>query len=75
LIEKVGGKPQKSRPRGTDPMGLDLNTRFSKGNFHVRGFDGNDKMDHCAHIGLLRDVLKVHVRPRWHSPKGRAAKP
>jgi hypothetical protein len=72
LIEKVGGKPKKTKPRGADPMGLDLNTRFSKGSFHVRGYNGNDKMDHCAHIGLLRDVLKVHVKPRWDSPKGQA---
>ena len=72
LIEKLGGRPRKTEPRGRDPMGLDLNTRFSKGSFHVRGYDGNDKMDHCAHIGLLRDVLKVHLKPRWRSPKGRA---
>lgn len=72
LIEKVGGKPRKTKPRGADPMGLDLNARFSKGSFHVRGYDGNDKMDHCAHIGLLRDVLKVHVKRRWDSPRGQA---
>ena len=72
LIEKVGGKPKKTKPRGADPMGLDLNARFSKGSFHVRGYNGNDKMDHCAHIGLLRDVLKVHVKSRWASPKGHA---
>lgn len=72
LIEKVGGKPKKTKPRGADPMGLDLNARFSKGSFHVRGYNGNDKMDHCAHIGLLRDVLKVHVKRRWDSPKGHA---
>ncbi|MBK7580023.1 MAG: hypothetical protein IPI67_07425 [Myxococcales bacterium] len=72
LIEKVGGRPRKTKPRGADPMGLDLNSRFSKGNFHVRGYNGNDKMDHCAHIGLLRDVLKVHVKRRWDSPKGHA---
>lgn len=72
LIEKVGGRPKKAKPRGSDPMGLDMNTRFSKGNFHVRGYNGNDKMDHCAHIGLLRDVLKIHVKPRWSSPKGHA---
>ncbi|MBI3201445.1 MAG: hypothetical protein HYZ29_07875 [Myxococcales bacterium] len=72
LIEKVGGKPKKTKPRGADPMGLDLNARFSKGSFHVRGYNGNDKMDHCAHIGLLRDVLKVHVKSRWDSPKGHA---
>ena len=51
-------------------MGLDLISRYSRGKFHVRGYSGNDKMDHCAHIGLYRDVLKVHVMPRWNSPRG-----
>lgn len=74
LVQKLGGKPKKSKPRGSDPMGLDMNQRFSKGTFHVRGYNGNDKMDHCAHIGLLRDVLKVHVKSRWSSPTGHAAK-
>ncbi len=72
LVQKVGGKPRKTSPRGGDPMGLALNSRYSKGNFHMRGYDGNDKMDHCAHIGLLHDVLKVHIKPRWHSPRGRS---
>ncbi len=57
LIWKLGGKPRTSRPRGSDPMGLDLISRYSRGNFHVRGYTGNDKMDHCAHLGLYRDVL------------------
>jgi len=70
LIYKVGGKPRHTQPRGSDPMGLDLISRFSKGQFHVRGYSGNDKMDHCAHIGLLGDVLKVHIKPRWNSPRG-----
>jgi hypothetical protein len=70
LIWKVGGKPTRTKPRGNDPMGLDLISRYSKGKFHVRGYSGNDKMDHCAHIGLYRDVLKVHVAPRWNSPRG-----
>jgi hypothetical protein len=72
LIAKVGGRPRTTKPRSGDPMGLDLNSRFSRGNFHVRGYYGNDKMDHCAHIGLLKDVLKIHVKRRWHSPRGRA---
>jgi LysM repeat protein len=71
LISKLGGRPRKARPRASDPMGLELISRFSRGNFHVRGFKGNDKMDHCAHLGLYRDVLKVHVRRRWSSPRGR----
>jgi murein DD-endopeptidase MepM/ murein hydrolase activator NlpD len=74
LIWKVGGKPRTSRPRGSDPMGLDLISRYSRGSFHVRGYMGNDKMDHCAHIGLYKDVLKVHVKPRWRSPRGYAKK-
>jgi len=71
LIWKMGGKPRHTRPRSSDPMGLDLISRYSRGNFHVRGYAGNDKMDHCAHIGLYRDVLKVHIRRRWKSPRGR----
>ena len=70
LIYKVGGKPTRTKPRNNDPMGLDLISRYSRGKFHVRGYAGNDKMDHCAHIGLYRDVLAVHVIPRWNSPRG-----
>lgn len=65
LIYGVGGKPRRTQPRTTDPMGLELIARYSRGFFHVRGFKGNDKLDHCAHLGLYRDVLKVHVHPRW----------
>jgi hypothetical protein len=71
LIHEVGGRPHRSRQRPGDPMGLSLISRYSRGNFHVRGYSGNDKMDHCAHIGLLRDVLKVHIKPRWKSPRAR----
>jgi hypothetical protein len=70
LIDRVGGRAVRARPRKGDPMGLELISLFSRGNFHVRGFSGNGKLDHCAHIGLLRDVLKVHLRPRWNSPRG-----
>lgn len=72
LIHQVGGRPSRARPRRGDPMGLELIARFSRRSFHVRGFAGNDKMDHCAHLSLLRDVLKVYVKPRWNSPRGRA---
>jgi hypothetical protein len=71
LVHQVGGKLRDVR--GTGPMGMTMITRYSKGNFHVRGFSGNDKMDHCAQIGEFRDVLRVHVKPRWNSPRGRAA--
>ncbi|NUP07220.1 MAG: hypothetical protein HOW73_14290 [Polyangiaceae bacterium] len=74
LVHELGGKEKKAKPRASDPLGLEMNAKFDVGNFHARGFDGNDKMDHCAHIGLLRDVLKSHIKPRWKSPKGQAAK-
>ncbi len=69
LVHALGAKYKPSKRR-KDRWGLELNHKFDAGNFHVRGYDGNDKMDHCAHIGLLRDVLKTHVKPRWKTPKG-----
>ena len=74
LIHELGGKRKGAKPRRSDPMGLEMNAKFDSGNFHVRGFDGNDKMDHCAHIGLLKDVMKAHLGPRWNTPKGFAPK-
>lgn len=74
LVMKLGGKPKKAKPRRSDPMGLELNRTWDAGGFHVRGYDGNDKMDHCAHFGVLKDVLKVHVKPRFKSPRGHAPK-
>jgi hypothetical protein len=70
LIAELGGKPTRTQPRASDPMGLELISRYSRGAFHVRGFAGNDTLDHCAQIGLYRDVLKVHVLPRWKSRRG-----
>jgi hypothetical protein len=70
LVRAIGGRPTRTKPRSGDPMGLELVQRFSHGNFHVRGFSGNDKMDHCAHFGLLQDVARVHLAPRWNSPRG-----
>lgn len=65
LVWRLGGKPMPSTSAVADPMGLERISFFSKGNFHVRGFRGNGAADHCAHLGLMRDVLRVHVKPRW----------
>jgi hypothetical protein len=70
LIDQVGGRPVRARARGGDPMGLELISQYSRGGFHVRGFSGNGKLDHCSQIGLYRDVLRIHVKPRWKSPRG-----
>ena len=50
LIHECGGKPHDVH--GTGPLGMDMISRFSKGNFHVRGFSGNDKMDHLSLIHI-----------------------
>lgn len=65
LIAEVGGRPTPSRPRGTDPWGLDLISWFVRGGFHVRGYAGNAPADHCAQLGVYRDILRAHVRKRW----------
>jgi hypothetical protein len=74
LIHELGGHVKAAKPKKHDTMGVEMNSKFDSGNFHVRGYDGNDKMDHCAHLGLLRDILKAQVKPRWKSPKGFGAK-
>jgi hypothetical protein len=70
LIHELGGRPRPARARAADPMGLELISRYDKGGFHVRGYSGNAELDHCAQIGLYRDILKVHLAPRWSPPRG-----
>ncbi|HEX6275747.1 MAG TPA: hypothetical protein VFZ53_22050 [Polyangiaceae bacterium] len=71
LIDALGGRPQRAKARKGDPMGLDLLDRFDKGGFHVRGYAGGSELDHCAHLGLYRDILKVHVHPRWSATRAK----
>lgn len=70
LAWSVGGRPRTDRSTRRGTHGLDLLRSYDRGNFHVRGYGGNDKMDHCAHIGLYKDVLDRYVLPRWKSPLG-----
>lgn len=72
LIDALGGHSHPAKPRAGDPMGLELVSRYDRGGFHVRGYAGNAELDHCAQVGLYRDILKVHLLPRWKPP--RAAK-
>jgi hypothetical protein len=69
VIGELKGKPKKAKR--ADVLGLDLIRRFDKGNFHVRGYTGDDKPDHCAHIGLMADIVRVHLEPRWKTPRGK----
>jgi hypothetical protein len=65
LIHTFGARPKPARPRPSDPLGLELRSRFDRKGFHVLGYSGNGTLDHCAHLGLLRDILQVHLAPRW----------
>jgi hypothetical protein len=69
VVGELHGKPK--RTSREDVLGLDMIDRFDKGNFHMRGYTGEDKPDHCAHIGLMADIVRVHLEPRWKTPKGR----
>ncbi len=71
LVHEVGGKLRDVH--GAGPMGMTMITRYSRAIFTCAAFPATTKMDHCAQIGEFRDVLKVHVKPRWNSPRGRAA--
>ena len=55
LISELGARP---RPvRRNDRYGLELVEFFTQKDFHVRGYAGNDKADHCAQVTLLRDAF------------------
>jgi hypothetical protein len=69
VVSTLGGRPKKANRQ--DVLGLDMIDRFDKGNFHMRGYTGDDKPDHCAHIGLMLDLVRGHLGPRWKTPKGR----
>lgn len=75
LVWKVGGRPAATTGTASDPMGLERYTTFSQGNFHVRGFAGSGASDHCAHLGLMRDVLNVHLQPFWQNTGRQIAAP
>ena len=69
LVRQLGGRVKNASRQ--DVLGLDMIDRFDKGNFHMRGYTGDNKPDHCAHIGLMAEVLRAHLEPRWKSPRGR----
>ncbi|HVY25832.1 MAG TPA: hypothetical protein VHB79_04745 [Polyangiaceae bacterium] len=68
LISTLDAKPLPVRR--DDRFGLELVEYFSRGDFHVRGYAGNDKPDHCAQLALLRDVYEELGR-RWQRSTAR----
>jgi hypothetical protein len=65
LIWQIGGEPEERSARSKDPMGLKLIRGYDNSNFHVEGYTGNGKLDHCAQLGVYREVLRNHVADRW----------
>jgi hypothetical protein len=62
LIQAVGGSPLEVRR--ADPLGLELISAFSSGDFHVRGHAGGGKPDHCAQLGMMKEATLAVAR-RW----------
>jgi hypothetical protein len=62
LVASLSARPLAVRRE--DVWGLELVEYFSRGDFHVRGYAGNDKPDHCAQLALLRDAFAALGR-RW----------
>lgn len=72
IVGKLGGKIRKASR--SDVLGLKLFERYDRRNYHVRGYRGDDKPDHCAHLGLMADVVKVYLNKRWNPPRGSKGK-
>jgi hypothetical protein len=64
LISALGARPV--AVRRNDRYGLELVEFFTQKDFHVRGYAGNDKADHCAQVTLMRDAFAALGR-RWGS--------
>jgi hypothetical protein len=73
VLQKIGGKPQKAKRE--DVLGLDMIRKYDKSGFHARGYEGDDKPDHCAHLGLMAGIMKTHILPRWKTPQTKASSP
>ncbi len=65
LVYKVGGRPEHPKDQRKFPLGLQLISTYSAGQFTVRGFEGNGTLDHCAHFGLLGQVVRGRFQSRW----------
>lgn len=72
IVGALGGKMRKAKR--DDRYGLELFEKYDRGGYKVRGYRGNDKPDHCAHLGLMKDIMRVLINPRWNSPRGRKGK-
>ena len=67
LIWRLGGKPEPASTSRQFPLGLELINSYSQGDFTVRGFSGAGKLDHCAHFGIMGEVVKSRFVARWRA--------
>jgi hypothetical protein len=67
LIWRLGGLPEVPNTSRPFPLGLELISSFSRGDFTVRGFSGAGKLDHCAHFGILGEVVRGRFLTRWRA--------
>lgn len=62
LAAELGERPL--RVRRQDVLGLELIEQLDRGGFHLRGYAGGGKRDHCAQLGLYPEVARALAR-RW----------
>lgn len=61
-VERVTGSTPGPRP------GMTLKLSADRGDFHVRGYSGDDKAAHCDHLHAFGDTLLPYLRERWEKP-------
>ncbi len=64
LASRLGGRPLSVLRE--DPLGMQLIEMFDVGGFHLRGYAGGGKMDHCASLSLYPMVARALAK-RWKS--------
>lgn len=66
MAHELGGRPLPVRRE--DPYGMQLIEMFDKKGFHMRGYAGGGKLDHCAALLLYPDVAQALAK-RWKTGK------
>jgi hypothetical protein len=72
LVKRLRGRL--SKPRRGSAGGMQLLEQFDRRGYHVRGYQGGTKADHCDHLSVMRFVVKNYLWKRWqHVPMKKAA--
>ena len=67
LLERIGGR--RDAAEGTSRLGAKLLSRFDREGVHVRGYAGEDKAAHCAHVDMLAEAVRDYLEPAWGTPE------